>query len=38
LKPADTGYFFYLSDSQGHNHYAKTNDEFNQLKRQYGLG
>ena len=37
LKPADTGYFFYLSDSQGHNHYAKTNDEFNQLKRQYGL-
>jgi len=38
LKPADTGYFFYLSDTQGHNHYAKTNDEFNQLKRQYGLG
>jgi UPF0755 protein len=38
LKPADTSYFFYLSDSQGHNHYAKTNDEFNQLKRKYGLG
>ncbi|HSO93460.1 MAG TPA: endolytic transglycosylase MltG, partial [Candidatus Dormibacteraeota bacterium] len=38
LKPAETGYFFYLSDSQGHNHYAKTNDEFNQLKKQYGLG
>jgi UPF0755 protein len=38
LKPAQTDYFFYLSDSQGHNHYAKTNDEFNRLKKQYGLG
>ncbi|MDQ6711557.1 MAG: endolytic transglycosylase MltG [Candidatus Dormibacteraeota bacterium] len=38
LKPSQTGYFFYLSDSKGHNHYAKTNDEFNQLKKQYGLG
>ena len=38
LKPAQTDYFFYLSDPQGHNHYAKTNDEFNQLKKQYGLG
>jgi UPF0755 protein len=37
LQPAQTGYFFYLSDPQGHNHYAKTNDEFNQLLKQYGL-
>ena len=37
LQPAQTGYFFYLSDKQGHNHYARTNDEFNQLLKQYGL-
>ena len=37
LQPADTGYFFYLSDPQGHNHYAKTNDEFARLLKQYGL-
>jgi UPF0755 protein len=37
LQPAQTGYFFYLSDPQGHNHYARTNDEFNQLLKQYGL-
>jgi len=37
LKPAETGYFFYLSDPQGHNHYAKTNEEFARLLKQYGL-
>lgn len=37
LQPADTGYFFYLSDPQGHNHYAKTNEEFARLLKQYGL-
>ena len=37
LQPADTGYFFYLSDKQGHNHYAKTNEEFARLLKQYGL-
>jgi UPF0755 protein len=37
LQPAQTGYFFYLSDKQGHNHYAKTNEEFAQLLKQYGL-
>ena len=37
LQPANTGYFFYLSDPQGHNHYAKTNDEFARLLKQYGL-
>jgi UPF0755 protein len=37
LQPADTGYFFYLSDPQGHNHYAKTNEEFARLLKQYHL-
>ena len=37
LQPADTGFFFYLSDPQGHNHYAKTNEEFGRLLKQYGL-
>ena len=37
LQPANTGYFFYLSDKQGHNHYAKTNEEFARLLKQYGL-
>ena len=37
LQPAQTGYFFYLSDPQGHNHYARTNEEFAQLLKQYGL-
>jgi peptidoglycan lytic transglycosylase G len=37
LQPAETGYFFYLSDEQGHNHYAKTNEEFGRLLKQYGL-
>jgi peptidoglycan lytic transglycosylase G len=37
LQPAQTGYFFYLSDPQGHNHYARTNEEFARLLKQYGL-
>ena len=37
LTPAQTGYFFYLSDKQGHNHYARTNEEFARLLQQYGL-
>jgi len=37
LQPADTGYFFYLSDPAGHNHYAKTSEEFAGLLKQYGL-
>jgi UPF0755 protein len=37
LHPAQTEYIFYLSDPQGHNHYAKTNAEFGVLLRQYGL-
>jgi len=37
LQPAQTGYYFYLSDPQGHNHYARTNDEFAKLLKQYGL-
>src|ERR1700682_2629487 len=37
LQHANTGYFFYLSDPQGHNHYAKTNEEFARLLKQYGL-
>ena len=37
LQPASTGYFFYLSDPQGHNHYARTQEEFGRLLKQYGL-
>jgi UPF0755 protein len=37
LNPAQTDYLYYLSDPQGHLHYARTNDEFNQLLKQYGL-
>ena len=37
LQPAQTDYLFYLSDPQGHNHYAKTSDEFAQLLKKYGL-
>ncbi len=37
LQPAQSDYFFYLSDPQGHNHYARTNDEFARLLKQYGL-
>lgn len=37
LQPAQTQYFFYLSDPQGHNHYARTSAEFARLLKQYGL-
>lgn len=37
LNPAPTDYLYYLSDPQGHLHYARTPDEFNQLLKQYGL-
>lgn len=37
LQPAQTGYFYYLSDPQGHNHYATSSQEFAQLLKQYGL-
>lgn len=37
LNPAQTDYLYYLSDPQGHLHYARTLEEFNQLLRQYGL-
>ena len=37
LQPAQTDYLFYLSDPQGHNHYARTSDEFAQLLKKYGL-
>jgi UPF0755 protein len=37
LQPAQTQYFFYLSDPQGHNHYARTSAEFARLLQQYGL-
>jgi UPF0755 protein len=37
LQPAHTDYLYYLSDPQGHNHYARTLPEFQQLLRQYGL-
>lgn len=35
--PAKTDYLFYLSDSNGNNHYAKTNEEHEANKRKYGL-
>jgi len=37
LQPAQSDYYYYLSDPQGHNHYARTNDEFARLLAQYGL-
>lgn len=37
LHPAQTEYLFYLSDPQGHNHYARNNQEFGELLRKYGL-
>src|ERR1700730_8073431 len=37
LQPAQTGYFFYLSDPQGHNHSTTTNEESPRLLKQYGL-
>jgi UPF0755 protein len=37
LEPAHSTYLYYLSDPQGHNHYATTYDQFIQLLHQYGL-
>lgn len=33
----DTDYLYYISDSSGHNHYAKDLDEHNALIEKYGL-
>jgi len=35
INPQETDYWFYLSDSQGKMHYAKTNEEHNQNILQY---
>lgn len=35
--PANTDYLYYVSDKQGHNHYAKTLEEHNANIRKYGL-
>ena len=32
-----TGYIFYFADCAGHTHFAKTNGEFDALKKQYGV-
>ncbi|HLB78272.1 MAG TPA: endolytic transglycosylase MltG [Candidatus Dormibacteraeota bacterium] len=37
LTPTQTDYLYYLSDPQGHNHYARTLEEFGRLLKQYGL-
>lgn len=37
LSPPTTTYLYYLSDPQGHNHYATTYAQFVQLLHQYGL-
>jgi UPF0755 protein len=37
VTPADTDYFFYLSDENGNNHYARTNEEHEANKSRYGL-
>ncbi len=37
LQPAQSDYLYYLSDPQGHNHYARSNEEFGKLLKQYGL-
>jgi UPF0755 protein len=37
VSPADTSYLFYLTDGSGVNHYAKTNEEHESNKKQYGL-
>jgi UPF0755 protein len=37
LQPGQSTYLYYLSDPQGHNHYATTYDQFVQLLHQYGL-
>lgn len=37
VNPADTDYLFYISDSTGQNHYARTNDEHEANKQKFGL-
>lgn len=37
VAPADTPYIFYLTDSSGINHYARTNEEHEANKKKYGL-
>lgn len=37
MNPAQTDYLFYITDSNGVNHYAKTNDEHEANKKKYGL-
>lgn len=37
VNPAQTDYLFYVSDSLGHNHYAKTNAEHNENIRKYNV-
>lgn len=37
VNPADTGYFYYISDRSGVNRYARTLDEHNENIERYGL-
>lgn len=37
LNPADTDYLYYISDSRGRNHYARTLAEHNANIKKYGL-
>jgi UPF0755 protein len=37
VDPAESEYIFYLTDSNGINHYAQTNDEHEANKQRYGL-
>lgn len=35
--PADTNYYYYVSDKEGHSHYAKTREEHDENIKKYGL-
>jgi len=37
LNAPDTNYLYYISDSSGHNHYARTLAEHEANKEKYGL-
>ncbi len=37
MEAPETDYLFYISDSSGKNHYARTNEEHETNKRKYGL-
>lgn len=37
VNPAQTDFLFYLSDKNGNNHYAKTNEEHEENKNKFGL-